>query len=928
MPLDVELRRAFDSGTPIVTSNLRAARWLRREYAIVQREHGLRAWTSPAIDDWDSWLLRLCQAHAVATDAAAPASTPATTNDVPLLLTPLQERSVWTRMLREDAALLVSPDGMAALASEAYALLSSYEAHGTRNGSVGGWGDADAERFRQWAADFDRECTRRNWMPRAQLELRLTEIVRRSELVLPDAILLTGFDRTTPAQDALLHAMQSRGLTLQRHAPQGNAQPEGIRAADPEEEIHACAWWARSMVEQNPGARIGVLVPDLGVLRSDVERIFRRVLMPQSDSIFASAAAMPFEFSLGQPFAQMPQVTAAILLLRWISGPLREEELSWLLLSGFAGGDEAEHLAFARFDADRRDSGALSLEIDLPSLQAGLDRGRFPALRGLRQRLGEAQKAAAANHLLADARLSGRWVDLAQHLLSVVGWPGATATRPQAFDSLHYQVLSRWERLLDEIALLDFDGRAVGYRGFLRILKSHAADTIFAPESHGAPIQIMGALESSGQQFHAVWFLRADERSWPLRGRPHPLLPLDVQRAAHMPHATAEADLDLAIAITARIAAGADAVYLSYANRDADGELGPSPLLSSVAEWKPAGAILDAAPLSSLDRHGLPLERVADASGAISWPRDQAAGGHAVLANQAKCPFRAFADERLAATALKRSEWGLSAAERGNLLHRVLETIWSPKDGALHTLDDLKTYIEQDRLDALLAAAIDAVFSDEFESPGDTWMQAYLDGERARLLRLLRDWMNEEAGRVPFEVIACEKKLSGVNVGGLELNLRADRVDKLESGEHILIDYKTGEVSLKNWETPRPVEPQLPLYAVFGNVDDVCGALFARIRAGKTCFTGVLSDARIQLDPGLTGASPLVKRAYTRVMHDGWSAALIEVAEGFLRGDAEVDPRDGAATCKHCPLPGLCRIAELRNPLEEEEPDEMDAIDE
>ena len=43
---------------------------------------------------------------------------------------------------------------------------------------------------------------------------------------------------------------------------------------------------------------------------------------------------------------------------------------------------------------------------------------------------------------------------------------------------------------------------------------------------------------------------------------------------------------------------------------------------------------------------------------------------------QAMCPFKAFAELRLGATELDEAETGLSALDRGLLIHRVLQKIW------------------------------------------------------------------------------------------------------------------------------------------------------------------------------------------------------------------------------------------------------------
>ena len=106
------------------------------------------------------------------------------------------------------------------------------------------------------------------------------------------------------------------------------------------------------------------------------------------------------------------------------------------------------------------------------------------------------------------------------------------------------------------------------------------------------------------------------------------------------------------------------------------------------------------------------------------------------------------------------------------------------------------------------------------------------------------DWLALEAGRQPFTVESCEERLQDVHVGNLKLNLRADRIDQLPDGSRLLLDYKTGNVSTASWDGDRLDDPQLPLYAAYGNVENVSGILFARIRSGKIEFEGRVRDAQ------------------------------------------------------------------------------------
>jgi RecB family exonuclease len=288
----------------------------------------------------------------------------------------------------------------------------------------------------------------------------------------------------------------------------------------------------------------------------------------------------------------------------------------------------------------------------------------------------------------------------------------------------------------------------------------------------------------------------------------------------------------------------------------------------------------------------------------------------------------------LNAEELNRSEWGLSAAERGKLLHKVMERIWSPEQGRLHTLGDLESAIANGELNAVIEGAVAGVFAPLInEHRDDKWMEAYLTGEQQRLRRMLEEWLRIEARRVPFTVEACEKTLTDVSVGGLKLKLRADRIDnvgagRLADGQRLLLDYKSGEVSTADWRGMRPNDPQLPLYAVFGNVEAVCGVVLARIRAGETGIEGCVSDARTQLFADAGISSKLMKDPYNAAMREEWTTALLNLAEEFLRGDAQVDPKEQKKTCAYCPLPGLCRVAELNEELDDDESALMGADDE
>jgi ATP-dependent helicase/nuclease subunit B len=896
---------ALRDDATVVTANARAARFLRLVHAEQQRANGLEMWASPQIYDWEAWAANLWREMLF----VKPES--------PLLLTSLQEHALWKQVQQEDAHLVVSPDGMASLAQEAYALLSAYRMHDARGSQ---WAEPDAERFRQWATDFDALCRSRNWLSRSYLEDELAAAIKSGTLRAEKNILLAGFDRLTPQQRRLIAILREAGTVVESAELEASENCAGnlVVADDLHDELTVCAQWCRNRLEVTDVTRIGVIVPDVHSVRAEADRIFRAVLMPESLDIAKEPGPPVYEFSLGIPLADVPVVRAGLLMLRWFTGPLKEEEVTWLMLSGFFCKHPAEIGKLAWVDFDLRGSGPLSPEISLDAFVRKIKPCSF------RARVLHVQRVLEKHCVLKASASYAHWCEVAEQMLRVSRWPGHRQP-----DSVQYQAQMRWQKLLDEIALLDFSGRNVTFKDFVNALEQRAAEAIFTPESRHAPVQIMGAFESSGQTFDAVWFLGADDSQWPAPGRPHALLPLAYQRKAEMPHSSAAVDTELALTVTERIANSAPEFVFSYARQNKEGEQQPSPLIAHVLGTNPkALSTSDMRAKLHLEQPAFSaqeMETLIQSSEIAVWPQEQVAGGASTLKEQAACPFQAFATRRLAAKPLNRAEWGLTAMARGSLIHKILEDIWSPETPEafrMTGLEDLKRTLAAGRLDEVLRYHINHAFAELVkENAGDPWMTAYLESEQQRMLVRLREWMQCEAQRQPFTVERREEQLKDVHVGALKLNLRADRIDLLPDQSRVLIDYKTGKVSPADWQGERMKEPQLPLYAVYGNVENVGGLLFAQIRAGETGFVGRVANAQAQLQADLAASSALVNQPYNNSMREGWQRALLALAEEFLRGEASVDPKEGAKSCQYCPLPGLCRIAETGTAVDGEEAD-------
>jgi len=140
-----------------------------------------------------------------------------------------------------------------------------------------------------------------------------------------------------------------------------------------------------------------------------------------------------------------------------------------------------------------------------------------------------------------------------------------------------------------------------------------------------------------------------------------------------------------------------------------------------------------------------------------------------------------------------------------------------------------------------------------------------------------------------------------LDIAGVRLGVRLDRVDRLADGRLIVIDYKSGAAASFDALADRLRQPQLPAYAVVAGDRTAAVAMLHLGREGLN-LRGVADIAG-----RLTGLRPLKEGqpGWTRLL-GRWRAQLAELVHEFLRGHAAVDPQPTA--CERCHLQVLCRV--------------------
>ena len=771
--------------------------------------------------------------------------------DAPVMLNSFQEQMLWERIIRESpagASLLQIPE-TASQAIETWRLVVEYRL------PVDGSFEAseDWAAFAGWSREFRRRCGVNGWLERARLSDFLRDRISR-----PEAVFVAGFDEITPRQMEFLAALgERRGVEMRNYSP----TPERRKLRDSLEEIRAAAAWARRLLNENPGTQIGIIVaPDLTRARPKVERILREVL-----------GAGAFHLSVGPALAEYPLVRSALLMLEFAQGRLTLPRAGMLLRSPFLAGAKKEWGGHAQLDAKLRRHGVW--DVTLERLRDDAD--RCPELQRVLQRVEKLLRKLPQEQKPSD------WSRSIEDLLEAFGWPGDRIP-----SSREFQTIQAWRDLLSSFATLDLTAPPMNLAQAFDWLDQQAKNARFQVEDEGAPVQVMGMLEAAGLRFDHLWIMGLHDEALPAAANPNPFLPTSLQRQHRLPHSSAEHELDFANKLMERLLASAPDVVLSYPETEGDRMLAPSALVSR-------GLWLEEDQQQVHVHASEVFDEIADEMGPALVQGDST-GGASLFKDMAACPFRAFAQHRLSARPLEETDLGLSYRDRGTTVHKALEFIWLE----LRTLDRLKQMSPAD-LQALIAGGAQAGVAKLGPGIGRNL-------EKQRLLRLLSGWLEIEKSRTEFAVADIETARV-IALAGLQIKVRADRVDVLPDGRQIILDYKTGQLKSRGWEGERPDEPQLPLYCVTSE-QHVAGAAFAMIRTGELRFRGLTAaDASL---PSLTKMPIHPVIPFGQQLLE-WKRVLHRLAEDFRDGHAEVDPKPGA--CDNCGLRALCRIRELEN---------------
>ena len=485
-------------------------------------------------------------------------------------------------------------------------------------------------------------------------------------------------------------------------------------------------------------------------------------------------------------------------------------------------------------------------------------------------------------------RLSAcEWRDRVSALLQTAGWPSAAG-----LDSVEYQQLELVDGLFDEIEANSLDNEPYPLTLFISRLRSVLSEKLFQPQTDVGKLQVMSLADTSGLPFEAIRIVGATSESLPSKPSLLSFIPWEICQAYQI----SKIDEETHDTVTARLIGQLNSVgevSCSY-HRVSDGA---AKLASRFCDLS-----RDEAPSEARGGKGIvvPLESIDDSVGLATNLPNQQAGGVSLLEQQASCPLKAHLNHKLGIRPLEGEAEGLTPGERGGVLHEGLKHLFS----SLRTSDQINLLTAVDR-EVLIEAAADEAARGLKAPVRERVGLSTLDLERQRLIGILAAWLEVEGSRdVSFTVELSEEPLEW-DCEWLNLSLKVDRVDRLSTGQRIVIDYKSsvGQSAI-DWSQSPLKSPQLPCYSqVIADVETIA---IGQVSINEPGYLTLGADI------GLDDADKKSKKAMDRAgvselagLKDQWLVDLRSLVSAFVNGSGTPTPSPSA--CRYCHYAAICR---------------------
>ena len=929
----IQLEEALDRGALFITPNTRLASYLRDlldDIMLHRQKSNLGVWSTPELIPFDAWTTFQWTA-AMLSGKTSPR----------LILSAGQDMLYWERALEQSpiAQTLMSPAAAAAQAQQGYQLLRQglvdIDQHAFEFNSA-----VDSRAFYDWIKHYKALLQNSDHIALVDAQSELLSL-NESNAVDDRSLVMVGFQSPTPLQKALVQSYaKAEGQIESIHLNVGCKSIQFKGCNDFNQEVKAAARWSKDLQDKQPEARIAVVIQNLAQSRMLVERSFLDVFEPDSKGTVMPFLLPSFNMSAGIPLSESHVVKAGLSVIDAISQPLPIDEWLALLCSPYIGDDQSDLSVRRSLSSKMHEAGEREYSLSqISRLLSWRNVNKTTSKTDAADKQESSDAASLASGIEAAAQyfiswhggrgskqskqnFPSQWLPELRKILALFLWPGS-----RTLNSDEYQQLTRFESQCESFSALDAVVGKVTLATASQLFRRHCQQQVFHRETvrlPGAPkhVQVLGGLEASGQTFDYIWLMGMSERQWPTMPQAHPLIPRLLQLEYAMPSSSVEREFEYAKQLTTAYLSSATEVVVSYPSSVDDIACEVSPLVDGLAtnlaqhfdvqlirhmhsqDEDSSMADVEASVVNRQDT----VELIADHYGKPLTDNDSSsihdeseaqvlAGGSSMLKDYNVNPLKTYLKWRLGARPLGEIVLGVSALERGNAIHAALELIWQSLGGSAALQDCTAEQISQLVSDSA-DAALDEVFARRF-APLSVRLRIL---EKQRLQNTLESWLTLEADRPGFIIESLERALV-FSIAGQTLRLRIDRIDRLEDGQLILIDYKSGSTQPSGWLDEAVTEPQLPLYvcamnnAINKNDDDAAdkppmAIAFARLKAGDLAYEGIGPEQGAALD--ITGVKDLAAKrnhdmADWAALADHWEQRLTLAINEIAAGHAAVD---------------------------------------
>ena len=864
-----ELFERLKNGTTVVVPDAAYAANLKQQFSGWAANSAL-SWQTPLIFSWQDWLKHLWVQQLPSEDCR-------------IILNDLQQRLLWQRVIESDISghtqtVLWNLKASINQARSAWSLIHDYCLDLSDYPHVVN----DVRVFKRWKNEYALQLDHNQWLD----PLQLPGLLVAADLCLSnDGIDFFGFLNIKPVQSEVLESIFSSPVTI--HRP-GKTQVKNLTLfeySDQDAELNACAQWAREKYEANPLLTIGVLVADLNHSENRVESAFKSVFVPD----FALEANQVDVFSITQKSKLVDKclVTSALNCLGLLAHRFDYELFSRFLTDSYV--DRSEQLKHALCLADMKLRSIVIDDVSLDDMIVLLKRIQEHDQLDIAHLMSQLQTLSDYRHSIEHSASIVSWCEHFAAVLKILKWPNF-----EILNSQDKRLFKHWDQLFANVCTAGLVYPRLTFEQALSLFNNAAASAFF--KNPQARISIVDINESAGMNFDAIWICGMSDTVLPNPVKFNPLLPFKLQRDHDLPFSSSS-DCELRANLQLEQLFGlASELCFSYYKNDENQSFRASRILTQYAKAT-AGPL----PLpQDLTISGFELESYNDDVG-LPLDDDCVIGGSYLLKSQAQCPFKAYAEMRLSVEPVDKRDLGLDSAERGTLVHQVLYKVWKRLKNRSGLL-----VLSSDELESVIQQEVDKVIGEV------AYVQKmFIDVETKRLRQLVGNWLKLEMTRdKDFRINSLELPLT-FSRSGLEFTLKVDRIDELEDGSLLLIDYKTGNASKSSWLDQRVQDPQMPVYffALTKMLGDNVGALaFANTK-------NLTFDGLCEQDVSMKGINQVENNNRGKLknfenwgqLRQHWDQNIETLVNEVKQGCASVTP-ELLSNCKYCGRQSLCRI--------------------